>query len=139
MSLSARKNDVITRIMDNELCVYDQLSNKCHVLNQTAALIWQQCDGRSTIADMTAKLKEEGLPGDEDVVFLALDQFSKAGLLEQSATEPEHSHSASRRSVMRKWGAVAGLALLLPMVETITAPSAYASASSPCKGSGACP
>jgi hypothetical protein len=130
MTVSARTKDLIVQSMDNEVCVYDLLSKKCHVLNTTSALVWKMCDGRSTIAEMAAKLEETGLPADQDIVLLALDQLQKADLLAAAEPKTVATQSASRRSLIKKLGAVAGAAALLPLIDSIAVPNAYAQASS---------
>jgi len=109
--------------MDDELCVYDLVSKRCHVLNKTAALVWQQCDGNSTVADIAARLEQAGLPSDEDVVLLAIDQLEKEGLLEEGLPKAPGAARVSRRSVVSKLGVVGAAAALLPLVESIATPT----------------
>ncbi len=41
----ARKADLVTKEVADEVLVYDLKSHKAHCLNQTAALVWKYCDG----------------------------------------------------------------------------------------------
>ena len=130
MTITARTKDLIVQSIDGEVCVYDLVNKKCHVLNKTSALVWKLCDGHSTLEEMAAKLEQFDLPADRDIVLLALDQLEKAGLLENAAPKLALTPAASRRSLIGKLGAVAGAAALLPLIDSIAVPNAYAQASS---------
>jgi len=111
-----------------ELLVLKPSTNEAHALNQTAAIVFDLCDGASSAAQMVAEIaRRTGLPADQGIVELALTELSDAGLitLEESA-QP----ALSRRGLIRKLALpVAGIALL-PVVETILMPS-VASGQSP--------
>ena len=104
-----------------ELLVLKPSTNEAHALNQTAAIVFDLCDGASTPAQMVAEVaRRTGLPADQGIVELALTELSDAGLiiLEESA-QP----ALSRRGLIRKLALpVAGIALL-PVVETILMPT----------------
>jgi len=36
--------------------VYDETAARAHCLNATAAMVWQYCDGNTTVAAMAARL-----------------------------------------------------------------------------------
>ena len=84
-SLKAR-DDVVSRQVDDEWVLYDPVSEKMHVLNVTASLVWNQLDGTRTIEDLVATVREafdppapiEVLARDVDAV---LAQFAAEGLL----------------------------------------------------------
>ncbi|HJZ82776.1 MAG TPA: PqqD family peptide modification chaperone [Pyrinomonadaceae bacterium] len=44
----ARSENLVIRELDDETLVYDMERDEAHCLNQTAALVWQRCDGRTT-------------------------------------------------------------------------------------------
>jgi PqqD family protein of HPr-rel-A system len=123
MAIRARTNNLVVESLGDEVLVFDQESEKCHALNKTAAIVWQHCDGQATLTDLAAKLAAEtSLPADEDIVRFALGQLGKAGLLEEPISRPSGEPSLSRRRLIKKFGLVGGLALLLPVVESIVAP-----------------
>jgi hypothetical protein len=41
----ARKDGLVIQDLPEEILVYDLNTNKAHCLNQTAAYVWQACDG----------------------------------------------------------------------------------------------
>ncbi|HEX8089009.1 MAG TPA: PqqD family protein [Blastocatellia bacterium] len=128
----ARTEGLVVQHLNDELLVYDQDRHKAHCLNHTAALVWRQCDGKSTASDIAGKLSREVKGGvSTDVVWLALDQLSKTHLLKQRVTSEEGG--VSRREVMRRIGI--GAAVALPIVTSIVAPKASQAAN--CRVSGA--
>jgi hypothetical protein len=72
--------------------------------------------------------KEGGKPVSEDVVWIALDQLSRADLLQERVVRPRGSN-LSRRAAVRKLGLATTLAL--PLVISIVAPTAASIASIP--------
>ncbi len=59
MQPQARQDKLLVQEVGDELVVYDQKRHVAHSLNRTAALVWQNCDGQRTVADLAALL---GLP-----------------------------------------------------------------------------
>ena len=43
----ARTDNLVIRELDDETLVYDMERDEAHCLNQTAALVWKQCDGKN--------------------------------------------------------------------------------------------
>src|ERR1700674_5140529 len=84
-----RRERLIIDELPDEVLVYDLDRHKAHCLNQTAALVWQHCDGNSTPSQIARRLtKKLRAPFDEDLVWLALHQLEKLHLLEQSISLP---------------------------------------------------
>ena len=116
----ARSEGLIVRELADELLVYDLSSNKAHCLNQTAALVWRHCNGRTTITEVCHLLEEKmHAPADEQVVWFALDQLAKNRLLEKRAKRPPDVDRLSRRALIRR----VGVAVSIPLVASIVAPS----------------
>lgn len=123
----ARKEGLLVQELPDELLVYDLERHKAHCLNSTAAFIWKHCDGRTSAARMAELLaKSLGASVDEDVVWCALNQLEKDKLLEESLAWPAGMERISRRALVRRIGIAA---ILLPLVTTITAPTAQAASS----------
>lgn len=119
----ARKEGLVVKELADEVLVYDLERHKAHCLNQTAALVWNNCDGRNTVSDMVLLLQaESGQLIDEDVVWLALDQIDKARLLEERVERPSNKPKLSRRDAVRR----IGIAAAVPLVLSIVAPTALA-------------
>ena len=58
----ARNEGLLVQEMPDELLVYDLVRHKAHCLNQTAAMIWTRCDGKTSVKQMAAFLKPRQNP-----------------------------------------------------------------------------
>ncbi len=126
----ARQEELVVEELPDETLVYDLKRHKARCLNRTAALVWRRCDGRSSVAEVAALLQEQlAAPTDEAVVWMALDRLGRAHLLSEPVTLPADRARYSRREVLRTLRRVAGISLLLPVIESIVAPRAAAQAS----------
>ena len=123
----ARKEQLIVKELPDELLIYDLQRDKAHCLNETAALVWKNCDGRKTV-DQLRELMEEnaGSPVPEEMVWLALDQLETFRLLDEAALKPVQFAGMSRRDMVRRVGIAA---IALPVILSIVAPTAQAQAS----------
>lgn len=88
-----RRNDVLTEnLPDGTSLVFDPRTELAHPLTASAAIIWEHCDGRHTVADIVRKLSEV-YDASEDVIArdigLLLDQLGKVGLLDDDAKAAE--------------------------------------------------
>jgi hypothetical protein len=129
----ARREGLVVQHLTDEVLVYDQDRHKAHCLNHTAALVWERCDGRSTITEIASKLSlETRTEVEQEVVWLAVEQLSKTHLLKGRAVSELGDAGVSRREVMRRIGI--GAAVALPMVTSIVAPKATEAAN--CRTSG---
>jgi hypothetical protein len=119
---SARKEGLLVETLPDEVLVYDLDRKKAHCLNQTAAMIWNECDGNKTATQIAARLSDEsgkGVP--EEVVWLGLARLEKTHLLKERITPPTATR-LSRREVIRRIGVAAAVGL--PLVTSILAPRA---------------
>jgi hypothetical protein len=134
----AREDGLLVEELRGELLIYDLTCDKAHCLNPTAALVWRHCDGQTTVNEM-ARLLEKSLATtlDEEIVWCALNQLEKDGLLEQAIELPCGGEPITRRALARRLGIAT---VLLPLVTTIVVPAALAAASCgmACSG-GTCP
>ncbi len=132
----ARQDELVVEELQDETLVYDLKRHKARCLNRTAALVWQHCDGQTTVPELAALLGEQlATPTDEAVVWMALDRLDRAHLLSEPVTLPADRAQYSRREVLRTLRRVAGISLL-PVVASIVAPRAAAAAS--CVTIGVC-
>jgi len=69
----ARDEELVVQELSDEVLIYDLRQHKAHCLNQTAAFVWNHCDGE-TSADEIANLmeKEWRTPVNADAVWFAL-------------------------------------------------------------------
>src|SRR5215510_3459229 len=118
----ARQEGLVIRELPDETLVYDLERHKAHCLNKTAALIWNHCDGRTSVDEMEVILAQQlDQSIDSDVMLYALDRLGKKHLLENVATYTADQRRLSRRDVIRKVGIAAAVAL--PLITTIVAPN----------------
>src|SRR5881398_1819677 len=86
----ARKAGLIIEQLPDEVLVYDLDQDRAHCLNQTAAFVWQRCDGRTTTTQIARKLGLKfNCTVDEKLVWLALDQLGRKHLLERQSSPPQ--------------------------------------------------
>jgi len=118
----SRTARLVIRALDDETLVYDTERNEAHCLNQTAALVWKQCDGRTTAGQAAQSLQSSlNVAVDADLIWLAVKQLERFGLVEKTK-----SRSVSRRKLLFRY---APAALTLPAIMSITAPTPAQSAS----------
>ena len=140
----ARGDQLIIQELPDEVLVYDLLRHQAHCLNQSAAQIWRLCDGQRTVAEVAQLLeKETGAPVDEDLVWLALDQLGRRHLLDQRITYPARTERISRRKLVQKLGFSAAVAVAVPLISSINAPTAAQAATcgavgTPCTTNARC-
>ncbi len=121
----ARQDELVVEELPDETLVYDLKRHKAHCLNRTSALVWQQCDGRTTVAEVAGLLEEQlNIPADQAVVWMALDRLGRVHLLKERVTLPADKARFTRREVLRTLRRVAGISLLLPVIESIVSPLA---------------
>ena len=116
----ARTSQLIIKELPDETLIYDQEHDRAHCLNNTAAVVWRECNGENSIAKITASLQNHvGEPVREELVWLALDQLEEFKLLDRAPANP--MKNVSRRAVIRALGLTAVAA---PLVASIIVPMA---------------
>ena len=91
--------------IDGEAVAYDPVARDLHHLNHSAALVFELCDGRTTIAEMTEAIGEayEMDPrGLEEQIRPLLRQLRDVGLLEGKKAEQMARESAERDAALKK-------------------------------------
>jgi hypothetical protein len=98
-------------------------SLEAHALNQSAATVYDLCDGNTSKSEMAAEIhRHTGLSADEEIVDLALADLIETGLV--IVNHPESRSAVTRRSLIRRMTLSSKLALMLPVVETVAVPAA---------------
>jgi hypothetical protein len=135
----ARTEELVVKELPEEVLVYDSISYKAYCLNRSSALVWKQCDGKTTVAEATRLLEKElQTPICEDVVWLALRQLDESRLLADKLPKPGIEGMA-RREVMRKLAMAAALPLVLSIaVLPASAAGSCAPLGQPCSPSLPC-
>ena len=120
----AREKGLIVQELTDEVVVYDLDRDKAHCLNQWAAAVWKLCDGHTTPAGIARLLEKTSTgPVSDEFVWLALEELGRGHLLEESLSGVRR---ISRREAVRRIGL--GAAITLPIVVSITAPTAVEAA-----------
>jgi len=116
----ACKDSVVVQEADGELLVYDLRNGKAHCLTESAAFIWNCCDGMTSVEQIRRKVEEKfKTEVSEDFVLLALEELGREGLLE-SPVETGFG-KISRREALRKLGV--GTMIALPLVASLAVPN----------------
>lgn len=123
----AKDKNIVVQDLDKEVLIYDLITHKALCLNETSAIVYQACDGKTSFDELKAKHKFT-----DDLIFLALDELKRENLLEESVEYKSPFTGISRREAIRKVGLASLIAL--PIVASFVAPTA-ASAQS-CAGPG---
>ena len=125
----SRTDNLVIRELDDETLVYDMERDEAHCLNHSAALVWQQCDGKTTAAQAARFLQNKlDVTVDTDLIWLAVKQLQRFHLVETTSKAP----SVSRRDLVLRYAPAA--LVLLPAIVSITSPPPAQAASC----SGAC-
>jgi hypothetical protein len=119
----AKTDNLVIQELGNETLVYDLDSNKAYNLNETSSFVWQNCDGKKGIADLAFALqKKANQPIKQEVVWFALNELKKEGLVSFETETPQELTGLSRREVIKKIGL--GSMIALPLITSLVAPTA---------------
>jgi hypothetical protein len=123
-----RTEDLVIEAVLDEIVVADMARDKVHHLNEMAAFVWQQCDGEKTPEQIAALvLMKFHTDQAEELVWMSLDRLDKAHLLAERMAQDDQV--LTRREMLKLATRVGISAAILPVVATITAPTAAAQAS----------
>jgi len=118
-----RTERLVVDELPDEMLVYDLDNHQAHCLNKTVALVWQNCDGRTTPAEIVKRLEDElQAPCEDAHVWQALRQLEKIHLLKGEVKLSPPLSRLSRRQMVRTLGLAAAIAA--PLVTSIVAPTA---------------
>jgi len=80
-----KREDIVCRDMGTETLLYDARAEAIHLLNPTALLIWNLCDGNHSLRDVDKELRAAfSLAAEHDVladIQQTVDTFAKNNLL----------------------------------------------------------
>jgi len=128
MNIRRLQDKRLVQRVDNELVVYDEERHKAYHLNETAAIVWEQCDDAASVDDLVQVLAaRSALPADEAVAQLAIQELRDAQLIEGSLGAG-YDETISRRELAAR---MAGLAVALPAVVALLAPTPAMAESNP--------
>lgn len=122
MKPERRRDGLVVTPLEGEVLVYDLDRHRAHCLNETAARVFEQLDGKTTVRELARSLPAAGRgPTAESVVWLALERLDKANLLKAPLGSAGPGKRLSRRELIR--GAAVASALLLPVITSVVAPT----------------
>jgi hypothetical protein len=125
----SRRANIVVQDFENEVLIYDLAKNKAYCLNQTSALVWQNCNGNNSVADISRELSTKlDITVSDEVVWLALDSLKRDNLLENTDEFEINFDGLNRRQMIKKVGLASTIAL--PIISSVVAPSALAAQSS---------
>lgn len=114
----ARIERLIVEEVGAEAVVFDEDSNQAHHLSPLAAVVFARSDGRTSVTQLAQFAGSRlGEPVDVRGVEAALAQLKESGLL---AASPK---TISRRTMLRRTGAAAGVAFATPVITSIMTPA----------------
>lgn len=117
----ARIENIVVQDAGDEVLIYDLITNKAFCLNETSAIIYQACDGKTSSDELKAKYHFS-----DDLIFFALDELKKEKLIEDNYVSP--FKGIKRREVIKKIGLASMIAL--PVIVSLMAPTAVMAAAS---------
>jgi hypothetical protein len=118
--------------LDGELLVYDGKNKQAHCLSTTAARVWRACDGETDVAGLSAALELTA-----DSVRDALDELERTELLDGAGLQVLNGNGngngsgITRRELGKKSAKVGAAVAAAPLILSITAPTAWATATPP--------
>jgi coenzyme PQQ synthesis protein D (PqqD) len=83
------RSDLTVVEMEGEAVIYDEQTGQIHYLNRTATIVFNLCDGGSTIKEFSTEIAEAFTLSREEVerqVRSLIRSFRKAGFLEDAGT-----------------------------------------------------
>lgn len=110
-----RNNDFVVQETANELLLYDLISNRAFCLNETAAIIFNACNGETSFAEINQKHDFT-----DELILLTLDGLKKENLLDEKFVSP--FDRVKRREAIRKIGLAT--MITLPLISSVIAPTA---------------
>jgi len=121
-----REDGLIVREVEGEMIVYDLDRHEAHCLNPEAARLWNSCNGKLDGRQILHQLYGDDLESDHEAAYLiGLQQLREKNLLDEGngTASVEHETRVSRREIVARYGKVAAVAVALPAVMSIVAPT----------------
>jgi hypothetical protein len=127
-----RTERLLTAEVEGEIVAYDLDRLRAHRLSETAAAVFELADGARTVDEIAAAVRARfGIPRPLPLVQLALQALDRAHLLVRDPAVARPPRALTRRRLLKR---IAVAAALLPVVSSLTAPTALAAASSVSSG-----
>lgn len=116
-SVPQAKSQIIRMDMDGEAILYDQMTQRTHVLTETAVFVFEQCDGKTSVEDIKTRLSARNANAADDVAEVALHRLAKSGLI-TGYNQKAWQNPTSRRDALKRIAMMGG-AVMIPRVLSI--------------------
>ena len=139
---SARTEGLLVERVGDETVVYDVETKEAHCLKPLAAVVFERCDGKTTVGEISAAAEQKlGESVSVDQVGSAIAELEGLGLLDVPLVVLNGDRNGwSRREMLRKAGytgaAIAGAAPLITSIAAPTAAMAVSGIATGCTGCG---
>jgi hypothetical protein len=136
----ARAEGLLVERIEDETVVYDLETKEAHCLKPLAAVVFERCDGKSTVGEIAAFAEQQlGEPVSTDQVAGAVTQLEERGLLNVPLVVLNGDRNGtSRREMLRKAGYTGAAVAAAPLITSLAAPTAAMAASSIATGCAGC-
>jgi Coenzyme PQQ synthesis protein D (PqqD) len=111
----AKSHNILVQETASEVLIYNTENNEVYCLNETAAFVWQNCDGTKTISDLNQMNNQLN----DDLIFLTLDLLKQKDLLDETPESYFPTEAIDRRKMFAKYGT---MAIALPLITAVIAP-----------------
>jgi hypothetical protein len=124
----ARTDGVLSERIDDEVVVYDQMTQTAHCLSAEAASVWEQCHGDLSMAEIADRIAVS-----PEVVERAVDALHDCGLLDDGPGPVDDDKASdrdfSRREATLKLARLGGAVFVAPLIYSAAVGSARAAGS----------
>ena len=132
-----RNANLVEQELENELLVYNLITQKAYALNETSKIVYQACNGKTSFDDLRRTHRYT-----DDLIHLTLQELNAGGLPE-NYDSAGHFAGLNRREAVKRVG-LATMATLPVIVSLIAPHAAHASSvacntNPTCMGNGNCP
>ena len=115
----ARNSDIVVQNLNEEVLIYDLITDQAYCLNRTSAIVFNACDGATTFDELKKRHKFN-----DELIHFALDQLNKENLLAKTAGGYQSVFAGmSRREVIKRIGLTTSAMIALPFISGAAAPS----------------
>lgn len=134
----SRKEEIVERVIDSEVLVYDLKTDQAHSLNKSASILRNICDSKKTLDEIVHEFEREtNQTNAEEIVKVGLNELIERDLIHGDMIK----NALDRRKLLKKTALVGAAAL--PVVMSIVVPTAVQAQSAlppgaPCQNSPQC-
>jgi hypothetical protein len=130
MAPVARDEGLLVEQVGDETVVFDADTKEAHCLSALAAVIFANCDGKTSVEDLARIASDKTRePVDTSQVMNALAQLEERDLMEPRAPR---EIGLSRRTMLQRTAALGGAVAASPLITSVIAPTSAAAVTPGC-------